>query len=336
MGHGHVPRRCGPVNTPDQLSPRLGDGRLVDLPWGLSWAALAQQVPRWKGRPQARASHRIQGLHGEGNSQILTVSFVDALGRPMRETCFVKLTQPGDQEAAKYRELSARRAPVPQLLAAIEVPAGEVIVLEFLPTIGTTPDQADVLLALIAELNLQQVTQKLFSPSPGSPDHHLQIAATLGRMLPDDQAEALLRAYVTTADRVRRLPVELNHNELSFQQVGWTAPGPDRPSHLVAFDLQTVAWLPRFTDLAGMLADLAEQTGRSEQDLFATHLAHRQRLGAAPLDAAAAWPELLQVRFVRTAEALPWYEQMAGQHGLHTPERGLAQLRADWAELSRR
>ncbi|HZC26237.1 MAG TPA: hypothetical protein VE287_04390, partial [Actinopolymorphaceae bacterium] len=140
------------------------------------------------------------------------------------------------------------------------------------------------------------------------------------------------KAYKRAGRAVAAMPVALNHNELAFQQVGRPSPGSradgDRP--LVVFDLETMALLPRFADIADMLGVLSEQTGRGQRELFATYLtALRHQTGVA-LDESSAWNELLTLRITRTFESLPWLTEIAGHPDVRsTPATAARALEAD-------
>jgi hypothetical protein len=305
--------------------------RRVRLPWGLSPGDVWSWLPQCRHLVEVTERHRIRGLHRRGGSRILTFRYQDDGGAERVRTIFVKLTAAG-REAQKHRYLADRGAPVTPLIGTVTTAAGEIIALEFLPRIGTTPDEADALLQLVAALNsIDLAVTDLFDPPPGDPEYVHRIHGVLRALNRSAQhpfdPDHWLAAYREAADRAARMPVALNHNELSFQQVGWT-PAPTGP-RLVAFDLETMALLPRYTDVAGILAPLSAQTGRSEQHLFDSYLRALADHTGDQVDRAASWHSMLVLRIVRTVEALPWLITMPATPYVETAEQAVARLQRD-------
>lgn len=117
------------------------------------------------------------------------------------------------------------------------------------------------------------------------------------------------------------LPTALNHGELYFQQLGWSRTDGDR--RLVMFDLATMAGLPRFTDIANVLAALAAQTGREQRELFATYLAALRTLTGVGLNESKVWEEMQLVRTLTSFQSLPWLTERSARPTLNaTTEPG--------------
>ena len=308
--------------APALLSPMPIEPRVCPLPYGLTWDDLDLCLPGFvAARSGARAwrSHVKQGLHGGSTSCVLSLGYPHADGSWHTETVFVKQSADPAAEAAKYRFLESCDLPTPRLLHAVTRGGSEVIVLEFLPTIGVEPGEADTLLRLIARLNaIERPPRDLFQPRAGAPaaqfDELVEGAltalagdpATPVRVDPD----SWLCAYQRAKEAATVLPRTLNHGELYFQQVGWSQTGRHR--RLVMFDLQTMARLPRFTDIANVLAGLAAQTGRKQRELFATYLATLRELAGVRLDEDQAWKDMQLVRTLTSYQSLPWLTQRAG------------------------
>ena len=305
--------------SPGSLSPRAVPARPCALPFGLRWDDLRPALPGLAAHPQAPPQASItfekQGLHGGDNACLLTVSYSTASG-PRSETLFVKcITDPAKAEAGQYAYLARHGVPTPRVLAAVRREAAEVIVLEFLPRIGVDfarAEELDALLRLIAHVNAAPASPALRPPSSGTDlavfDQavHAALAA-----LVDAGAFALGRSTVEAYAVYQRaqaacaaLPEAVNHGEFYFQQVGWA---PRRPApELVVFDLETLALLPRFTDLADVLYPLAAYSGRAEAELLGRYLEHWHRLTGERLAWEAALRELRCVRVMRACQALPW------------------------------
>lgn len=324
---GHVT----PQGHGDRLSPEQHAARRVELPWGLTWDQIRACIPECDWPLGAFATHKIRGLHHQGRSQVLTIRYQESGRRQRDHTIFLKLIDPLRPETLKYRFLTARHAPIPRLIGTASTSAGEILILEFLPTIGTTPEQADAFLDLIASINAtEDPPPSIFTPPQGDPEYDRRIRQALTQLLPGtSQATAWFDAYQRAAARAEQLPLTLNHNELSFQQVGWTAENQNHRSQLVMFDLETMSLRPQYSDIAGMLPWLAAQTARTEQTLFSaylTALAHRTGRTA---DRNQAWRSMLIVRVVRTFEGLPWLISMADAPEVEAADAAIIRLSRD-------
>ena len=318
----------------DRLSPERHRAVPVELPWGLAWDDLRCCLPD-RSRPiGAFATHEIRGLHRQGRSQILTIRYRQPDGRQRDRTIFLKLTDPRRPEASKYRCLAAHRAPIPRLIGSATTSAGETLVLEFLPTIGTTAGQADDLLELIAEINtIEHPPIDIFSAPAGDPEYGDRIRRALVRLLPDaSDAGRWLDGYGRAGELVAQLPLALNHNELSFQQVGWAQEDEQRGARLLVFDLESMSLQPQYTDIAGILPDLAAQTHRTERDLFRTYLQAVDRRAGGTTDPGRAWTAMRIVRIVRTFEALPWLITMIDTPQVEAPDEAVGRLGRDLAD----
>jgi hypothetical protein len=314
--------------------------RPCDLPYGLEWSDLRECLPGFIGATGARSwiAYEKQGLHGGVTSCILTLGYPTVGGRERTETVFVKqAVHPATAEAARYRFLERHGVAVPRLLASTDTGQGEVIVLEFLPTIGLPDTAADELLDLIAGLNaVDHPPADLFTAPAGMPvkvfDTKVRAALVLlaadpvtdGVVDPHGWFDAYKSAEFTTAS----LPVALNHGELAFQQIGRTGSG-----RLVLLDLETMAVRPRFTDIAAILGELEAATGRDEYELFGHYLARYAMLSGTTVDLDTGWREVLCVRVVSSIQALPWLIDMAGNADVGFRPRAFAQLIA--ADLRR-
>ena len=282
----------------------------VELPWGLTRSALRRVVPEADLGSTVTREHEIQGLHQVGASQILTFRGRDRGGRGWSRTVVVKRTDPSTGEAEKYRHLAAVGAPVAPLLGVLHVAAGPVIVTGILPRIGIGPGEVDELLGLSATINtITDIPEALFRARGGDPQYGRRVLDALvdlrrrvgGRV----RADQWLDAYRQVSRTAAASPTALNHNELALQQVGWTATGPD--AQLVMIDLATMALLPRFTDLAGLLAPLAELTGTDESALTDTYLDRLADRTGHRLHGPEIHREIIAVRLMRTFESLPWW-----------------------------
>ncbi len=318
----------------DRLSPMPQESTPVELPWGMSWDDIRASVPSLHRPLGAFRTHQIQGLHQVGRSQVLTISYTERDGRQQRQTIFLKLTNPDRPETAKYRYLTAHQAPVAPLLGTATTAAGEVLVLQFLPIIGTTPDQTDDLLELIADLNsIDDPPADLFRPPSGTPGYEDHIRQALIALLPTlGDASRWLDAYRQAAAAARQVPLALNHNELSYQQVGWVPADEISQQRLVVFDLETMSLRPQYTDLAGLLPSLSTRTGRSEQELFGTYLRRLDHRTGETTDQRLGWSTMRTLRIVRTFEALPWLRTMIDTAGVEAPEQAIGRLDRDLAD----
>jgi hypothetical protein len=110
------------------------------------------------------------------------------------------------------------------------------------------------------------------------------------------------------------MPRALSHGELYFQQVGWSDRNGTRT--LVLFDLATLARTPRFSDIAGILPLLAQESGEPELELFEIYLDSLRQFSGQRQPVRQAVRELRLIRTADLCAALPWLleavEQGAG------------------------
>nr|WP_239579208.1 phosphotransferase [Microlunatus panaciterrae] len=303
----------------------------------MTWTDVASCLPGFTSGGSAWLTYTKQGLHqgGPGNA-LLTLRYRDAHDHPQQRTLFVKeIRDPHLREAARYPYLADRGVPVARLLATVDHADAEVIMLEFLPTIGIGRDEADDMLTLAAMLNaLTDIPQELFITQPGMPQDEFDtlVAEALARLTdsyPAVQPTGWLDAYRRAVESYHGLPRALTHGEFAPQQLGRTHGG-----QLVLFDLATAAERPRFADVANVLRPLSGYTGRSEPDLFATYLHLLEISGGKKLDVPSAWPELLLTRLVVMFESLPWLtsddeHEPSARGVVHTIADDLATLNID-------
>jgi hypothetical protein len=132
--------------------------------------------------------------------------------------------------------------------ADIQRSGDEVVVLEFLSTIGidgAAAAEVDSLLALVARLNAVADPPALFAPAPGVPRaaFEARVRGALEELAADGSLPAAVDAgqwfdVYRRADAIAEsTPKALNHGELSFQQVGWADRHAGR-RELVLFDLE--------------------------------------------------------------------------------------------------
>lgn len=324
--------------SPARLSPQRVRERTTDLPYGVSRRDLHAALPDLDERstPRILLTHTVRGLHDISSSRLVTVAYRHRDGHDTRRTLFLKATT--QHEAAAYDVLARRGVPVADVLAIVPTARGPVLVLDFLPTIGIEADEADVLLDLVARLNaVVDPPVPQLSPRPGMPsaDFDALVRSTFvdlaGDPANDLDPQRWMHAYDQAQRTVARLPTALNHGELFFQQVGWTG-GPER--RLVLIDLETVAVLPCFSDVASVLGGLRLLTGRSEQDLFATYLDRLPGHGGPRPPAAEAWRDLLLTRAVRDVQTLPWLASSVGDPDVATTATEVAdRVREDLTAL---
>jgi Phosphotransferase enzyme family len=329
--------------TPATLSPVPVEPRPRALPYGLTWDDLSDVLPGFTTSIEAQAlvAFDKRGLDGGVTSCILTLEYPLGNGRKRTETVFVKqAVDPATAEAARYRFLSSRGIPVPRLLTSVMTEPGEVIVLEFLPTIGVHPEDVDQLLGVVARLNaVVHPPAELFTARPGMPvdDFDAEVVTALAVLAADPAAAHVDMAswfdtYKTTEQAVARLPLALNHGELALQQIGTTPAG-----RVVLFDLETMALSPRFTDIAALVANLAVLSGRDQRDLFGLYLSELTALIGVTLAVQLAWNELVAVRVVSSFQALPWLIETAGNAQVgFDPETFVRDLRSDLSHLASR
>jgi hypothetical protein len=302
---------------PESLSPVRVKASERGLPYGLTWVDLASCLPGLDEAEldscRALASYEKQGLNKGTNSCIVTLHYVVA-GELCERTVFVKQTADSTAwETAKYRFLSSQGVPTPELLVAISRKQAEVLVLEFLPTIGVdfhSSNQVHDLLKLVARLN--SVAAEAYNPAPGRgmsrADFDARVQAALSRVVlePPDPVDAdrWFHGYQMARDALASMPQALSHGELYFQQVGWS--DRDGTRKLVMFDLATLARRPRFSDIANILPLLARESGERELNLFETYLESlRQFTGLRP-SVRQAVRELRLTRVAGVCATLPW------------------------------
>jgi hypothetical protein len=309
---------------PESLSPVRVKASERGLPYGLTWVDVASCLPGLDEAEldscRALASYEKQGLNKGTNSCIVTLQYVVA-GELCERTVFVKQTADATAwEAAKYRFLSSQGVPTPELLVAISRKQAEVLVLEFLPTIGVdfhSSNQVHDLLKLVARLN--SVAAEAYNLAPGRgmsrADFDARVQAALSRVLLEPpglvDAERWFHGYQMARDALASMPRALNHGELYFQQVGWSDRNGTRK--LVMFDLATLAHRPRFSDIANILPLLARESGERELNLFETYLESlRQFTGLRP-SVRQAVRELRLTRVAGVCAALPWLTEAVEQ-----------------------
>lgn len=306
--------------APANLSPLPIPPRPCALPGGLTWEHLQPCLPGFvaggRPAPKAFASHEKQGLHGGANSRILTLRYPSDQRQVRSQVVFVKHADlPSKWESEKYRIIAAAGVPTPRLLASVHGGSEETIVLEFLETIGIDfqrREEADDLVRLVARVNAVSDPSEVFVPTPGAPQAEFEagVHAALQELSHEPTLDLKVdvprwfQAYRTAHELVEAMPLALNHGELYFQQVGWARRGDQRT--LVIFDLESMARLPRLTDIAGILDALAARTGRDERELFALYLESFAALTGQQLPPEEAFRELRLVRLTGRCAALPW------------------------------
>lgn len=304
--------------TPANLSPVPIEPRPCALPYGLTWHELGDLLPGFVNAKGAHAwvSHEKQGLHKGTNSCIVTVGYLGVDGSPLARTVFCKWSEePARAEAARYAYLSSCGFPTPQLLYSAVRDGGEVVVLEFVPTVGVEPTDVTELIQLIAQLNtLPAPPPGQFVLPAGMPGSEfaarvkaaLESLAAHPAVLVEVDPESWYAAYRRAVRAVAALPTALNHGELYLQQVGRSH------GRLVMFDLETMGLRPRFTDIATTLAGLAAYSGREERDLLARYLEAVRHLTGVAHDEDDVWNEVRLVRIVDAHQGLPWRIDNAG------------------------
>ncbi|MEQ7127670.1 hypothetical protein ABN034_24555 [Actinopolymorpha sp. B11F2] len=316
--------------APANLSPVPIEPRPCALPYGLTWRELGEFLPGFVDAEGARAwvSHEIRGLHKGTNSCIVTVGYLGEDGSPLTQTVFCKRSEePARAEGARYASLSSRGFPTPRLLHSVVRAAGEVVVLEFVPTVGVEPNDIPELVGLIARLNtLEAPPPEVFILPPRVPGEEfsarvkaaLTSLATHPAVSVEVDPECWFAAYRRATKAVAALPTALNHGELYLQQVGWSH------GRLVMFDLETMGLRPRFHDIATTVGGLATYSGREERDLFSGYLDAMRDLTGVALEEADAWKEALLVRTVDAFQALPWRLDNLGHPDIAKTPRDIA------------
>ncbi len=155
---------------------------------------------------------------------------------------------------------------MPELLLCLDRGDGEVLVLEFLPSIGLHPGDVDALLHQLAVLSsLTEVPADLSSPGPGLPRARFEqlVAAAVEKVAithPGHRPHRWMDLYRLAVGVHQSLPKALTHGELAAQQVGHTRDGP-----LVLVDRAILGRRARLTDLANVMQDLVQLSGRTSR-----------------------------------------------------------------------
>jgi hypothetical protein len=328
-----------PFNS-SNLSPLPNEPVEAALPYDLTWDDLRPALPGFdpprQGQALAFTSHAKQGLNGGDNSCILTLRYPVNRRWFLSETIFFKRSRdPKKTEAQKYRFISGQGVPTPRLLAAFQKGESEVILLEFLPTIGInfkSPSEVDSLLRLVAKLNTIRNPPDWSTPSPGLPQVEFDqlVQAALAEMasdwsLPEIVVSRWFEAYQDSQQAALIMPLAVNHNEFYFQQVGWAQRRSSR--RLVLFDLESMALAPRFTDIANILYPLSVYTGRDQDGLFKIYLDRYFRLSKVNhLSFSDALRELRFTRIKGLMESLPWLVNQARQTSFIITPEGLSRV----------
>lgn len=312
---------------PANLSPLPKTPVECRLPYGLTWNDLQPLLPGFSGSEilgaQAYSTHEKQGLNGGPNSCILTLRYPIGENKFRSETVFLKHTSDREKmEGQKYRFLASLGIPTPHLLASIGKDDTEVILLEFLPRIGIdfhSPREVNDLLDLVAQFNAIQDAPALFKPSPGvlQAEFDERVKAALMEIVQDRSIPITidiprwLDIYRIVRTACKSMPLAVSHNELSFQQVGWTQ--RDGRAQLVLFDLETLWLSPRFTDIAGILPRLSKYTGQNQIELFKIYLDRLRERIPLRLEVEAVLQEVKLVQIKDAFDSLPWHVDLAGQ-----------------------
>lgn len=243
---------------------------------------------------------------------------------------------PDRHEAVRYRALAGTGVPVPRVLHVLALPPVEVLVLECLDRIGIdfgSSGEVLELLRLVAALNAARPSVRL-TASPGMPEADLDAAILSAmRSLPVD-ADRWYAAYIAAAAKIAAMPVALCHGEFYFQQVGWAR--REGGLTLVVFDLETLAYRPRFADVGSVLYALAAETGRSQAELLSAYLDELQQRTGTSIGVEAAFSELRVFRWVNACWGLPWLlRQHAGAPGSVPLEQTLECMREDLTTAAR-
>jgi hypothetical protein len=322
---------------PVNLSPLSKEPIACGLPYGLTWDDLQPVLldfdAKDSGRVQAFSAHDKQGLNGGENSCILSLQYPTGNKQLRTETVFIKQNaDPKQAEADKYRYIHSQGVATPHLLAAFQKSETEVILLEYLPTIGinfSSTSEVNGLLHLVAKLNSIQHSSILFNRMPGLPQAEIDelVRAALVEIgqwwaLFKIDVSRWFKAYQIAQEASKFMPLAVNHNELFFQQVGWTQRGDDR--QLVLFDLETMALSPRFTDIATILYPLSIYAARDQVDLFQIYLARYFQLSHFELNMGEALRELKLLRITELCWSLPWLVGEARQQDAMDIHEGLS------------
>jgi len=316
---------------PARLSPLPKTPVPCLLPYDLTWDDLGSILPGFEqegNTMQAFSSYEKQGLNGGANSCILTLRYPVEENQFRSETIFIKrATDMGSREAQKYLALASLDIPTPRLLADIYKNDTEIILLEFLPKIGIdfqSAAEVNSLLHLAAQLNSIQNPPEIFDQSGGGipqAEFNERIRRALKEIARDRSLlitvdiPRWLDAYQLAHVACKSMPPAVNHNELSFQQVGWVQ--RSGKNQLVIFDLETMSLSPRFTDIAGILPSLAIYTGQSQIDLFKIYFDRLCDLNVLELEIDKAFHEMRLVQVKDAFDSLPWLVDVAKRPDLN-------------------
>ena len=316
---------------PAGLSPLLKTPVPCLLPYDLTWDDLGSILPGFaqEGNSlQAFSSYEKQGLNGGFNSCILTLRYPVEENQFRSETIFIKrAVDQGSQEAQKYLSLASLDIPTPRLLAVIHKNSCEIILLEFLPKIGIdfhSADEVNSLLRLAAQLNSIQNPPEIFNQSGGGipqAEFNERIQRAL-REIARDRSLLItvdiprwIDAYQFARVACKSMARAVNHNEFSFQQVGWVQRSGN--NQLVILDLETMSLGPRFTDIAGILPRLAIYSGQSQIDLFKIYFDRLCELNTLGLEIDEAFHEMRLVQVKDEFDSLPWLVDVAKRPDLN-------------------
>jgi hypothetical protein len=304
---------------PTNLSPLSNVQTACDLPYHLTWEDLLPILPGFDAqrlnRAQAFTSHEKQGLNGGYNSCILTLQYPLEGDAFQALTVFIKSqSDPHKEEAQRYRFLSSQGVPTPRLLGVLRKGTAEIIILEFLATIGIdfrSIDEVNALLQLAAQVNALPHSKELFTPPAGMPQAEFDEfvrgalnAIALDPSLPEIDAPRWFEAYQIAQVATQSMTLAVNHNEFFFQQTGWSE--EDDTRQLVIFDLETMALRPRFTDIATVLYPLSVYSGRGQGELFQIYLTALEQHTKQKLEFGEAVRELRLLRITEMCYSIPW------------------------------
>jgi hypothetical protein len=329
--------------TPAALSPLSRAPERCALPYGLTDDDLRPSLNDAGAQPIiAFASHDKQGLNGGPNSCILTLQYTTKAGAAATQIVFIKQsTRPDSFEAERYGLLQRHGVPTPRLLATTRRPNEEIIVTEFLPTIGIEfgrMNEVEELLRLVAHLNAipVNVTEPPRQPAAAPNEYDQKLSRTIQAVVtaywPGADANKLFASYLSAQSRMHGLPTAYNHCEFYYQQVGWSVNGGVR--QLVVFDLATLIVCARFTDIGGVLPSLAVQTVLPEEKLFDIYLKAYCAKSGTTLDSAQSFQEMRLVRLVHYFWSLNWELRRRKAEGRESEWRGeLAWLQEQFATM---
>ena len=310
---------------PASLSPLPKTPVPCLLPYDLTWDDLRSILPGFEQEDniiKVFSSYEKQGLNGGSNSCILTFRYLDEEKRSRSETVFIKRAADSiSGEAQKYLSLASLDIPTPCLLAAIYKNNSEIIILEFLPKIGIdfySRDEVNSLLHLMARLNAIQNPPELFNQSGGGipqAEFDERVRGALREIAGDRSLQIMVDipcwfdAYQFARVACKSMPRAINHNEFSFQQVGWVQRAGK--NQLVIFDLETMSLSPRFTDIAGILPRLAIYARQNQINLFKIYFERLCELSPLDLETDEAFHEMRIVQVRDAFNSLPWLVDVA-------------------------